>query len=234
MNRDFIKLLSHMNDGKINADFNMLSERQLKDGNIRLFVDEEEKMYFFAEYIGNDEENNFSKIEKATIFDEDFYGENGIRPSDSYLILFWEVEKIDQSILSNVLKLEENEMYFKKHVIYYTTTEYTELNDFLLSKGPIKLDSLVKMISENKDIPTNAYSLLIRILTKIPFWRLSFPSAELISCEAKLSELIQKMRTDARDINKLRTYFSDESSDPQMIAQSIFNDYVGEYCKWDI
>lgn len=121
---DIIRLLNEGNVIPMQKDQN--TKIDLYNDQVQLFVDssgEENKYYYFAEFAIDDEQDNLAQIEDV-VLNSDVYTVIGKpKPSNSYMILLWKVEQIDESLYPYIIQIEENEFFYKKYVFYYTEKE---------------------------------------------------------------------------------------------------------------
>lgn len=155
----------------------------LNSNDVELYVDSfegEKKYYYFAEFKMEDEENdNLEQIENILINNEAFTIIGEPSPSDSYMILLWKVEKIDESIYSHVISIEENEFFYKKYILYYTENELSYFMKWykgLEEKGDATLTKTLQSLQKSSD-ESEEISFLTRLLIKIPFLNPVFPKA---------------------------------------------------------
>ncbi len=89
----------------------------LYNKDVELYTDysgNEKKYYYFAELKMDDEkDDNLPQIEDILRNNEVFAAIGEPNPSDSYMILLWQIENIDESIYPYVIKIEENEFFPK-------------------------------------------------------------------------------------------------------------------------
>ena len=94
---------------------------------VQLFVDasgEENKYYYFSELeIDDKNQDNLAEIEDVALNSDAYTVIEKPTPSDSYMILFWKVECIEERLYPDIIKIEENEFFYKKYVFYYTEKE---------------------------------------------------------------------------------------------------------------
>ncbi|MDE6621726.1 MAG: hypothetical protein K2K74_14820, partial [Lachnospiraceae bacterium] len=82
---------------------------------VKLYVDSsgtEKKYYYFARYeIDNDKNDNLGQIEKEIFGSKVYKNSQQPSPSDSFMILLWKVDAIDEKIFPYVISVEENEFF---------------------------------------------------------------------------------------------------------------------------
>lgn len=75
---------------------------------------EESKYYYFSELEINDEnQDNLAEIEDVALNSDAYTVIEKPTPSDSYMILFWKVECIEERMYPDIIKIEENEFFYK-------------------------------------------------------------------------------------------------------------------------
>lgn len=165
-----------------------------------LYIDtSNSRYYYFADYAtekGDYKKNNLCSIENITLKNSTIY-ETVDRPipNSSYLILFWKVEFVDDSINSHIIQLEENEFFFKKYVFYYTQDEFDAFNKWFEKINPKDISSMIEELSaQTADLNAPYASFLIKLLIKIPFFNIKFPKAILNEFESILYSKITNTR----------------------------------------
>ena len=212
------------------------SWKDLRNDVVDLFVDKyDNKHYFFADYIRDEGGDNFELIEKATCRNVEVFGEKGFSPSDAYLIMFWKVPNIDDSVYTTVIDIEENEFFYKKYVIYYTDEELKLMNDWIDNiekKKMISVENVLLELSKKLDGKFDlAEQLMLRILTKIPFLRYKFPSAQMKDFESILTENMNKCRDGKNGkVIELKNVIDDMSGDVDSVSEQLFAKYLGGFC----
>lgn len=197
----YIDLLMRINDGQLIPNIqNEDALRNLFSKEVALFKDIiSNKYYFFAEYLADENnEDNMADIEKQTILNHEAFAESIPSPSDSYLILFWKVEEINDRIISKVIELEENEFLYKKYVIYFTADEMTNLIKWMDSEKYTGIQELLSGITKTPNLP-DYLLFLIRIFIKVPFWNLDFSKSQMKDFESMVCEKLSSGRTADKD-----------------------------------
>lgn len=232
MNKELLQILSKMNGGSLlSGQEDYLAKKDLYSNDATLFVDSNDnKYYFFAEYNLENDIDNYYLIQRATIQNYEAFGNEKFNPSDAYLILFWKVEEINESVYSRVIKFEEDEMFYKKYLIYYTEKELSSLVAKLNEYKEVKLEQLIKDISR-EDESTDAWKLAIRIITKIPFWGLKFPSAVMENFEEKVEQSINRAakNTDTCAVLELKKFIDEEKCEVEELTDKIISKYLGDF-----
>lgn len=125
---DIIRLLNDGNIVPMQKDED--TKIDLYNEKVQLFMDasgEESKYYYFSELEINDEnQDNLAEIEDVALNSDAYTVIEKPTPSDSYMILFWKVECIEERMYPDIIKIEENEFFYKKYVFYYTEKELHE------------------------------------------------------------------------------------------------------------
>lgn len=155
----------------------------LYNNDVELYIDYsgyDKKYYYFSELKMDDvKDDNLAQIEDILRNNEAFTVIGEPNPSDSYMILFWQVEYIDESIYPYIIKIEENEFFYKKYVFYYTEKELNAFMDWyhtLAEKGTSTLTETLNVL-QFLDEDSAEVSFLTRLLSKIPFFCPVFPKA---------------------------------------------------------
>jgi len=187
MINEIISIIRALNSGSVLPDQKDIdTKKELFSEAAQLFISETDlKYYFFASFCAekdNYQISNMGEIEKATIKNAETYQAiDPPTPNSSYLVLFWEVTYIDESIYRHIIKLEENEFFFKKYVFYYTAEELRAFKKWYSEKVAANKGDIKTMLKEitNEDFEKPEICFFIRLLIKIPFFDLPFPKAVL-------------------------------------------------------
>ena len=216
MINDIIEIIRKLNGGSVLAGQpDETSNVDLTSSAASLYIDElNSKYYYFADLVVDPKKlknDNLAFIESLTVRNTEAYTKIAQpMPNSSYLILFWEVPNISESIYPRIIKLEDNEFFYKKYVFYYTLDEFKAFLQWYDSIQHDKVEtisSLLKIISDsNFDVDLPHIRFFIRLLTKVPFFKLSFPRATLKDFESMANDKINKTRSpNCRTIKELNS-----------------------------
>lgn len=152
------------------------------------------KRYFFLWSNREPEE----QLEQANELIED-YLEFSVIPQDTYLVLFSRVADLSEQSYKKIIKVEENEFCYKKYVCYYTKDELKELRN--------KSDEILKNeVNFFESYPeynkADAFTLLYRMIIKIPIIKMEFKKKELEGFH-NLYESVRK-KTDSFTLNQIK------------------------------
>ncbi len=113
-NTDIMDILEGNSITVIPGSYNgFLSQAQITSG-WKDYPGNEKKYYYFAELKMDDEkDDNLPQIEDILRNNEAIAAIGEPNPSDSYMILLWQIGNIDESIYPYVIKIEENEFFPK-------------------------------------------------------------------------------------------------------------------------
>ncbi len=199
----------------------------LYNNDVKLYIDysgNDKKYYYFAELKMDDEkDDNLAQIEDILRNNEAFTVIGEPNPSDSYMILLWQVEYIDESIYPYVIKIEENEFFYKKYVFYYTEKELKSFVDWyhaLTEKGTSTLTEILNVL-QFSDEDSAEVSFLTRLLAKVSFFHPVFPKAIMNDFD----KMVQKKIDGIRQTQKEK---SDGSRRTQKEAVEIINNIFME------
>ena len=207
---DIIRLLNEGNVIPMQKDQN--TKIDLYNDQVQLFVDssgEEKKYYYFAEFAIDDEQDNLAQIEDV-VLNSDVYTVIGKpKPSNSYMILLWKVEQIDESLYPYIIQIEENEFFYKKYVFYYTEKEqkcfsewYGTLN---IDKKPV-LDTVLEALQSLND-ESDQMQFLTRLLSKVPFFNPIFPKAVMNDFGEMVRQKIDGTRKQKKNVEMINDMF---------------------------
>lgn len=204
MTSNILDIIRMLNDGTvISGQSDEICKVNLFSDDANLYVDQSNlKYYYFADLIvdeNNNRKSNLGQIEKSTVNNSDAYiTVDPPMPNSSYLILFWKVTTIDESIYPQIIRLEENEFFFKKYVFYYMQDELVAFSDWLSKTSSSKkccLSNLLEELTESTvDFDAPHVSFFLRLLIKIPFWNLKFPKAVLKDFDSIVNLKIESTR----------------------------------------
>ena len=153
---DIIRLL---NDGSIvPMQKDEDTKIDLNNEKVQLFVDasgEKSKYYYFSEFeIDDENQDNLAEIEDVALNSHAYTVIEKPTPSDSYMILFWKVGGIEERLYPDIIKIEENEFFYKKYVFYYTEKElqcFKKWCSSLKTNGKPMLDTVLEEVQLLKD-----------------------------------------------------------------------------------
>ena len=195
---DIIRLLNEGNVLPFQKDAETKIDLYNKD--VELYIDysgSEKKYYYFAELKMDDEkDDNLPQIEDILRNNEALAVIGEPNPSDSYMILLWQIENIDESIYPYVIKIEENEFFYKKYVFYYTGQELKSFMDWyhiLSEKGSSDLTELLQEL-QSLDEGAVQVDFLTRLLAKVPFFNPVFPKAVMNDFDKMVQKRIDGIR----------------------------------------
>lgn len=234
---DIIRLLNDGNVIPFQADketkFNLYSDV------VELYVDSsgnENKYYYFAEYkMDYEKKDNLDQIESILQNNKAFADNGKPSPSDSYMILLWEIEKIEDCIYPYIIDIEENEFFYKKYIFYYTKKEfdcfiswYKELQENGKSNLTKTLDSLQKLDDESEVV-----KFLTRLLIKVPFLNPVFPKTVLDDFDKMVQQKIMvirnKQKASIEMINNIFiTAMENEDHDIEALSNVIYQKLMEE------
>lgn len=196
-----IDIIRSLNEGNV-LPFQKDAETKidLYNKDVELYIDysgNEKKYYYFAKLKMDDEkDDNLSQIEDILRNNEALAVIGEPNPSDSYMILLWQIENIDESIYPYVIKIEENEFFYIKYVFYYTGQELKSFMDWyhiLSEKGSSDLTELLQEL-QSLDEGAVQVDFLTRLLAKVPFFNPVFPKAVMNDFDKMVQKRIDGIR----------------------------------------
>ena len=234
---DIIRLLNEGNVIPFQADEK--TKINLYSDDVELYIDSsgiENKYYYFAKFKMDDEKkDNLEQIESVVLNNEAYAVIGEPNPSNSYMILLWEVDKIDENIYPYIIEIEENEFFYKKYIFYYTKKEldcfitwYKELQENGESSLTTILDYLQRLDDESKQV-----EFLTRLLIKVPFLNPVFPKAIMndfdIIVQKKINTKRNKHIESIQTINNIfMTAMDDEDYDIETLSNVIYQKLMEE------
>lgn len=195
---DIIRLLNDGNIVPMQKDED--TKIDLYNEKVQLFMDasgEESKYYYFSELeIDDENQDNLAEIEDVALNNDAYTVIEKPSPSDSYMILFWKVKCIEERMYPDIIKIEENEFFYKKYVFYYTEKElqcFEKWCGSLKTNGNPMLDTALEAIQFLND-ESEQVQFLTRLLSKVPFFNPIFPKAVMNDFGEMVRQKIEGIR----------------------------------------
>ena len=220
----FVKIISTLNEGNvIYQTDNKDSEIILGNSNIKLYT-ANNKFYFLSEY--NDD---YNVIEDSIRINDVVSQLKEQKPNNSYLILFYKIEKFNEQISKKIIKLEENEFFYKKYIFYYTQAELDSFKEWLVSNSYNSLSEVLELSECDPKSESLYIKFLLRLIIKVPFLNVRFKKIELENFDAILSNQLNRVRQNRDEIQTLFEYLTQKLDvlQPDEVAQSLFSYIVG-------
>ena len=180
---------------------------------VQLFVDasgEENKYYYVSELeIDDKNQDNLAEIEDVALNSDAYTVIEKPTPSDSYMILFWKVECIEERLYPDIIKIEENEFFYKKYVFYYTEKElqcFEKWCSSLKTNGKPMLDTALAAIQFLND-ESEPVQFLTRLLSKVPFFNPIFPKAVMNDFGEMVRHKIGVTRKQKKNVEMINDMF---------------------------
>ena len=235
-----IDIIRSLNEGNV-LPFQKDAETKidLYNKDVELYIDysgNEKKYYYFAELKMDDEkDDNLPQIEDILRNNEALAVIGEPNPSDSYMILLWQIENIDESIYPYVIKIEENEFFYKKYVFYYTGQELKSFMDWyhiLSEKGSSDLTELLQEL-QSLDEGAVQVDFLTRLLAKVPFFNPVFPKAVMNDFDKMVQKRIDGIRQTQKEIigiinNIFNEAIESGNADIEKISDTIYQELMEE------
>ena len=204
---DIIRLL---NDGSIvPMQKDEDTKIDLYNEKVQLFVDaygEKSKYYYFSEFEKDDaDQDNLAEIEDVALNSDAYAVIEKPTPSDSYMILFWKVGGIEERLYPDIIKIEENEFFYKKYVFYYTEKElqcFKKWCSSLKTNGKPMLDTVLEEVQLLKD-ESEQVQFLTRLLSKVPFFNPIFPKAIMNDFGEMVRQKIDGIRKQKKNVEMI-------------------------------
>jgi len=222
---EFVSIISNLNNGTViyGVD-NDGSEISLGEPNLKLYCTNH-KYYFLTEY-----QDDYDVIEMKIKNNQVVKKIEDHRPNNSYLVLFYKITSFDEDMSKKIIKLEENEFFYKKYVFYYTEEEYSSFIEWINKRPGKNLSYILK----NEDCSPESRDLymqfFLRLIIKIPFLNLEFKKMELENFDELLNAQLSGIRSSSRS-GIIQTYdwikgeLEKRSADE--IAETLFSEIIG-------
>lgn len=234
---DIIRLLNGGN--VIPSQEDEKTKIDLYSDDVELYIDyagAERKYYYFAEFEMDDEKkDNLAQIEDVLFKNEAYAIIGEPNPSDSYMILFWKIENIEDNIYPYIIKIEENEFFYKKYVFYYTEKEIKSFMKWyreLAKNGISTLTGILNSLHLLKD-ELDYVKFLTRLLIKVPFLNPVFPKAVMNDfdkiVQKKIDGIRQKQKEKVEIVNDIFLKAMDAgNSDVEQLSDVIYQKLMEE------
>lgn len=204
---------------------------------VQLFVDasKESKYYYFSELeIDDENQDNLAEIEDVALNSAAYTSIDKPMPSDSYMILFWKVENIEERMYPDIIKIEENEFFYKKYVFYYTEKElqcFKKWCGALKANGKPMLDTVLEAI-QFLDDESEQVQFLTRLLSKVPFFTPIFPKAVMNDFGKMVRQKIDGIRKQKKNVEMINDMFirsiEDASFNEEVLSDMIYQKILEE------
>lgn len=205
---------------------------------VQLFVDasgEENKYYYFSELeIDDKNQDNLAEIEDVALNSDAYTVIEKPTPSDSYMILFWKVECIEERLYPDIIKIEENEFFYKKYVFYYTEKElqcFEKWCSSLKTNGKPMLDTALAAIQFLND-ESEPVQFLTRLLSKVPFFNPIFPKAVMNDFGEMVRHKIGVTRKQKKNVEMINDMFirsiEEASFNAEVLSDMIYQKILEE------
>lgn len=230
MTDTIINVIRILNDGNIipmQKDEN--TKIDLYNDKVQLYRDASGKYYYFAELeVDKDKLDNLAQIESAALNSDVYTIIGKPEPSNSYMILFWKVEHLDESLNPYIIKIEENEFFYKKYVFYYTEEEQKCFMEWCMSLKNSEKPMLDKVLEKIQDLSDESVQVhfLTRLLSKVPFFNPVFPKAVMNDFDKMVNQKIDGIRKKRENVEMINNIFvksiEEETFDAEVLSDIIY------------
>jgi hypothetical protein len=221
---EFVSIISSLNNTAVISD--------MKDSDMEILLDESDlklyhtnhKYYFLSIY--QDDYNIIEKNIKNNLIIQEI---ENIRPNNSYLILFYKIKYFNDEVSKKIIRLEENEFFYKKYVFYYTEEEYVSFIEWFKNRKEKSLSSILKSEECSPESMDLYMQFLLRLVIKIPFLKLEFKKMELDNFDDLLNSHLNGIRKNKVEVHKILHRLTDglEKHSPEEIAETLFLEIIG-------
>jgi len=221
---EFVSIISSLNNGTvINGMNNNDSEILLGEPTLKLYCTNH-KYYFLSEY-----KDDYDVIEKHIKNNQIIKEIKDIRPNNSYLILLYKINSFDEEVSKKIIRLEENEFFYKKYVFYYTEEEYASFIEWFNKKSEKSLSNILKTEDCSPESVYLYMQFLLRLIIKIPFLNLEFKKMELENFDDLLNAQLDGIRKNKEEVHKIFNRLTDEleKHSADEIAETLFSEIIG-------
>lgn len=231
MNNEILDIIRIINGGNILNGIDDKNSKKLINDKNELYISNTGNYYFFSESIDDNNIVNISDIEYAIQENELFNCVEKPKPSDSYLIMIWKVDKIYESIYPIIIETEENEFLFKKYVFYYTEEEIQQCKHWLTYTYGNNVITTTQLLNDLKTIEGKPeHQFLTRLLIKLPYIELSFEKIEHKEFQSYVSKQLNgiqknKNKDEILSLNEKLNLLLQQFDDEQ-ISEKLFNELL--------
>lgn len=221
---EFVNIISNLNKGTvINGMDNGDSEIVLDESNLKLYYTNH-KHYFLSEY-----QDDYDIIEKNIKNNQIVKEINDIRPNNSYLVLFYKINTFDENVSKKIIRLEENEFFYKKYVFYYTEREYESFKEWFNKRSDKSLSKILKEEECSPESEELYMRFLLRLIIKVPFLKVEFKKMELESFDDLLNVQLDGIRRNKEEVRKIFNRLTNELENRSVdeIAGTLFSEIIG-------
>lgn len=224
MLNEFIDVISSLNDGSVIRHMNNTdTEIWLNEADVKLYYNNN-KYYFLSEY-----SNNYDAIEKKLKSNSIAKEHKELRPNNSYLILFYEIESFSEEISKRIITLEENEFFYKKYVFYYLKEEYASFIDWYNNLPEKDLSYILKNEQCSPSSKKLYMQFLLRLIIKVPFLEFEFKKMELEDFDNLLESQLDGIRNNKDSVKKMFDRITNELDNHSVneIVDTLFSEIIG-------
>lgn len=221
---EFVSIISSLNNGNVVSGIdNDVTEILLGEPNLKLYCTNH-KYYFLSEY-----QDDYDVIEKNIKNNQIVKDIKDNRPNNSYLVLFYKINSFDEEISKKIIRLEENEFFYKKYVFYYTEEEYASFIEWFNKRPEKSLSNILKTEECSPESVDLYIQFLLRLIIKIPFLNLEFKKMELENFDDLLNAQLDGIRKNKEDVYKIFNRLTDEleKRSADEIAETLFSEIIG-------
>lgn len=234
-----LNIIRLLNDGSIVPMYKDEETKiDLYNEKVQLFVDpsgEGSKYYYFSELeIDDENQDNLAEIEDVTMNSDAYTVIKKPTPSDSYMVLFWKVECIEERMYPDIINIEENEFFYKKYVFYYTEKElqcFEKWCGSLKTNGKPMLDTVLEAIQFLND-ESKEVQFLTRLLSKVPFFNPVFPKAVMNDFDEMVRQKIKTIRKQKNKVKMINDMFiksiEETSFNAEVLSDMIYHKILEE------
>ena len=224
MLNEFVAIISSLNNGTVISGINNDdTEILLDEPSVKLYCTNY-KHYFLSEY-----QDDYDIIEKNIKNNQIVKEIKDIRPNNSYLVLLYKIDSFDEDVSKKIIRLEENEFFYKKYVFYYTEGEYESFREWFNKRPEKSLSNILKTEECSPESADLYMQFLLRLIIKVPFLNIEFKKMELENFADLLNIQLEGIRNNKEEVhktfNRLTNELENHSADE--IAETLFSEIIG-------
>ena len=133
-----------------------------------------------------------------------------------------------------IIKIEENEFFYKKYVFYYTEKELQCFEKWcrsLKTNGKPMLDTVLEAVQFLND-ESEQVQFLARLLSKVPFFNPIFPKAVMNDFDEMVKQKIDGIRKQKQNVEMLNDMFirsiEEASFNVEVLSDMIYQKFLEE------
>lgn len=229
MSDELMSIIMKLNGEQVIHNQNLMdASKKLGLKNTLLIAGNCDKYYYFSDFGSKEGENSLSSLEEEILFCNNIE----IVPRKTYLVLFYEVEEINETVFKKIIEIEENEYFYKKYMFYFTRTELRAFTNWYAKMGSPSADTLINNGYIHENMTDIEVQFLLRLLIKVPIIKYKYKKAELSDFDSIFSSKISKGRGTSREVlmelnNEILLLLSENERELEISVNEFYEKHIG-------